>query len=193
MSLRSAALKSLIQSCVLIFLVACSTTPEPLCSRSESMNDHKKCPAPAPPLTKRAELTNDELQKRNDNALYSSSKLSPDAAIRRKELLARIQDLKAVAAARSKQQDKPESIQPLPSFTVQLGAFRFEERQHSFVNQLDIKKRFIFTLQNGLYAVSVGRFAEAALADEHALYLRSNGYADAYVTKLPVDAVRIRE
>lgn len=194
---KNAALKLLT---LLSFLVitACSLAPKPLCSRIESTNAENNCPAPAPPLTNRAELPQEELAEQPENQLTKKAVLDPRQAKRREQILAKIKALKEGSDYQFDAPVQQVEITPPGSesgtyFTVQLGAFKLVEGQQKIADQIEQGPIYTYTLSNGLLAISIGKLSSFDEAQKMALMYRDSGFDGAYTIKLPGNSLNIRD
>jgi hypothetical protein len=196
MFFKYAALKVLALLSLLCFIAACSLAPKPLCSRIESTDVDNNCPAPAPPLTRRVELSEEELAAQPDKDLTKAAALSPEQRVRRQQILARIKDLKEGS---DYQPDKTSSevIEPISEpetyFTIQLGAFKLVEGQQKTAEKIEQGPVYTYELSNGLLAISTGKLTDFDEAKEMASKYRNSGFNGAYAIKLPVNALNIRD
>lgn len=185
--------------CFLLLLSACSIAPEPVCSRAESVENQKRCPAPAPPLTKKAQQPPVNKEESAANiGLKRSEELQPHQQARREALLARIKKLQPDAAQAysgakiDNEADKPLAV-PQTQYTVQLGAFKCKKGQQTLSEQVSHPDKYSYELKNGLHAISVGQFSTTGDAEQFVNMMKDKGFKGAYITPLPSDAVNIRE
>lgn len=183
--------------CLLVLLSACSIAPEPVCSRAESVENQKRCPAPAPPLTKKAQQPDDTEEAANSEQKHSEE-LQPHQQARREELLAQIKKLQP-AAAKAYSDAKVDAatdealVVTQVQYTVQLGAFKYKKGQQALSEQVNHPDKYSYELNNGLHAISVGQFSTTGDAEQLVDIMKDKGFKGAYITLLPSGAVNIRE
>jgi len=183
--------------CLLVLLSACSIAPEPVCSRAESVENQKRCPAPAPPLTKKAQQPDDTEEAANSEQKHSEE-LQPHQQARREELLAQIKKLQP-AAAKAYSDAKVDAAADgalavtQVQYTVQLGAFKYKKGQQALSEQVNHPDKYSYELNNGLHAISVGKFSTTGDAEQLVDIMKDKGFKGAYITPLPSGAVNIRE
>lgn len=184
--------------CLLLLLSACSIAPEPVCSRAESIENQKRCPAPAPPLTKKAQQPSDETEEAANSEQKRPEELQPHQQARREELLAQIEKLQP-AAAKAYSEAKVDAaanealVVTQVQYTVQLGAFKYKKGQQALSEQVNHPDKYNYELNNGLHAISVGQFSTTGDAEQLVNMMKDKGFKGAYITPLPPGAVNIRE
>lgn len=183
--------------CLLVLLSACSIAPEPVCSRAESVENQKRCPAPAPPLTKKAQQP-DKTKKAAYSEQKRTEELQPHQQARRDVLLARIKMLEPTAA-KAYSDVKVDAaadeaiVVTQVQYTVQLGAFKYKKGQQALSEQVNHPDKYSYELNNGLHAISVGQFSTTDDAVKLVNMMKDKGFKGAYITPLPPGAVNIRE
>lgn len=184
--------------CLLLLLSACSIAPEPVCSRAESVENQKRCPAPAPPLTKKAQQPDKTLEVVSHSEHKNPGKLQPHQQARREALLARIKKLQPAAAKAFSDAQLDEAadesvVVARTQYTVQLGAFKYKKGQQALSGQVNHPDIYSYDLKNGLHAISVGQFSTTSDAEQLVNKMKDKGFKGAYIAPLPYDAVNIRE